>query len=313
MKFDDNHNYNDKYIARIVSAVHLKIMIAAMILLICSPVLLMAENTYFATADDAAKELYNVIVAKNSAAVKVLFGEENIELLPLEDIDEEYTVLFINAWKKSHQVIAGKKDEMFIEVGLEGWTFPIPLIKNTDGWYFDSISGMEIIKTRRIGRNELNTMQAVLAYYDAQKEYSAQDLNGDGFLEFAQKFRSSPGKKDGLYWDVEPGETLSPLGSFFSADTPGGAYHGYYYKILKEQGKNAREGAYNYLKDKRMRLGFALIAWPAEYGDSGVMSFIISQEGVLYETNLGSDTDQIARKITQYNPEKDWLRSEVQP
>ncbi len=283
-----------------------------LLLLVLSPGVF-AQQAFFSTAEKAADKLHEVVLAKDPAAVKTMLGSENINLLPLEEIDELDRNLFLNAWKKSYQLIAGKKDQFFIGVGKLGWTFPIPLVKGKNGWYFDTAAGIEIIKTRRIGRNELSSIQAAMAYYDAQKEYAEQDRNGDGSLEYAQKFLSTPGKKDGLYWAVKSGESPSPLGSLFAAETPEGAYHGYYYKILKGQGKNAKGGAYNYLSGKRMNYGFALLAWPAEYGDSGVMSFSINQDGILYEMDLGSDTDKLAPKMTLFNPDEGWVRSEENP
>ncbi len=323
MKLDNNHlnvykkqhkivsgaiRPNSSYLIRVRSKIVSFFSINLLLLALIPAV--MAQQTQFPTAQAAADKLYEIVLAKDASSVKALFGAENLHLLPLDEIDDQDRVLFINAWKKSHQLIAGAKDEMFIEVGMLGWTFPVPLVKNNDAWSFDTIAGAEIILTRRIGRNELSTMQACMAYYDAQNEYAEQDRNTNGALEYAQKFMSTPGKKDGLYWQVDSGEITSPLGSLFSGDTSDGAYHGYYYKILKGQGKNARGGAYSYLSDERMRSGFALVAWPAEYGESGVISFIINQDGILYEKDLGSDTAQLAAEMKLFEPGEDWLRAE---
>lgn len=323
MKLDNNHLKVHKKQHKIVSgAVSPKIsylirvrskivsFFSINLLLLALIPAVMAQQTQFPTAEAAAEKLYEIVLAKDASSVKALFGAENLYLLPLAEIDDHDRELFINAWKKSHQIIAGVKDEMFIEVGILGWTFPVPLVKSNDGWSFDTAAGAEIILTRRIGRNELSAMQACMAYYDAQNEYAEQDRNANGALEYAQKFISTPGKKDGLYWPVDSGKTPSPLGSFFSGDTPDGAYHGYYYKILNGQGKNARDGAYSYLSADRMRSGFALVAWPAEYGESGVISFIINQDGIIYEKDLGSETAQIAAEMKVFEPGEDWLRSE---
>ena len=288
------------------------LLLTILLSLILSPSLLMAQaqQTIFASAEAAADKLYEIVETMDRASVAAVFGSEYLYLLPLDEIDEQDRILFTTAWKESHKLVAGEKQEIIIEVGSGEWEFPIPLVKNSEGWYFDTAAGAETVRTRSIGRNELSTMQAALAYYDAQNEYSEQDRNGDGVLEFAQKFISTEGKQDGLYWDVEPGETLSPLGSLFSNDKSEGAYHGYHYKILKEQGKNARGGAHSYMSGERMKFGFALLAWPAEYGYTGVMSFLINHDGILYEKDLGFDTDKVIDEMNSFEPAEGWVRVE---
>ena len=316
MKFDNNHKLNYKKSKQIVSVLRLKMVYLLMssLLLVFLPLLVMAQQqAHFATADIAANNLYEIVLRRDPSSVKTLFGEENIHLLPFDKVGEADREFFLDGWEESHKLIPNKKGEIYIEIGHDGWTFPVPLLKNKDGWFFDTAIGAEVIQTRRIGRNELSTMQAVLAYYDAQEEYIEQDYNGDGVLEYAQKFISTPGKKDGLYWEHKSGEALSPLGSLFAGDTPEHAYHGYYYKILTAQKNAARGKAYSYLDGDHMKLGFALIAWPAEYGKSGIISFLINQDGMLYEKDMGTDTDQMAQKMTQYNPDTGWVRSEETP
>jgi len=288
-------------------------IIAIVFLLIATPVIAAPVTTevpssisYFTTAEKAADKLYEGIVAKDGVSIKSLFGEEYLHLLPLDEVDELDRLMFIKAWDKSHKLVAGEQDELFVEVGTKGWTFPVPLIKNVDGWYFDVLSGLEIIRIRAIGRNELSTIQASLAYYDAQKEYAEVDRNANGRLEYAQKFISTAGQKDGLYWETEMTEPLSPLGALYSSEHTDGIYHGYHYKIIKKQGENARGGAYDYVKNNHMIYGFALLAWPAEYGETGVMSFIINQDGIIYDKNLGADTAKLAAEINSFDPGSDW-------
>ena len=156
-------------------------------------------------------------------------------------------------------------------------------------------------------------MQATLAYFDAQKEYALKARTGDGVLQYAQRFVSTPGKRDGLYWPDAPGQDESPLGPLYAGQKPGEGYHGYYYRILKAQGKDAPGGAYDYLIKGRMVSGFALIAWPMRYGDTGVMSFIVSHDGVVYQKDLGSGTDGIARGMTRFNPDSTWQKVTVPP
>lgn len=318
MKFDNNHKPDYKNSKQIVSVLRLKIvyLLISSLLLAFSPLLVMAQQqAHFATADIAANNLYETVLKRDTAAVKTLFGAENLHLLPLDEVSEKEREYFLDGWKKSHKLIsdADVEGKVYIEVGEDKWTFPIPLLKTAEGWSFDTTAGVEVIQTRRIGRNELSTMQAVLAYYDAQEEYIEEDYNGDGVLEYAQKFISTPGKKDGLYWEHESGEALSPLGSLFANDTPQSAYHGYYYKILTAQKNAARGKVYSYLQGDHMKSGFALIAWPAEYGESGVMSFLINQDGMLYEKDMGAESAQIAQQMTQYNPDSGWVRSQETP
>ncbi|MCP3848984.1 MAG: DUF2950 domain-containing protein [Gammaproteobacteria bacterium] len=281
-----------------------------LLLMALAPGVLLAQQSTFSSAEMASEKLYTAILNKDKDSVKSLLGTDKLSLLPLDSIDEQDRSLFIKAWKKSHKLIAGTKGEMFIEVGTLGWTFPIPIKKSDNGWFFDTATGVDIVTTRRIGRNELSAMQAVLAYYDAQNEYAEQDRNGDGSLEYAQRFISTEGQKDGLYWEAKENEPLSPLGTLFSAKTPEGAYHGYYYKILKAQGEHARGGSHSYMAGNRMKSGFALVAWPAEYDDSGVISFIINYDGILYEKNLGPDTAQIVARMDSFNPDETWVHFE---
>jgi hypothetical protein len=165
------------------------------------------------------------------------------------------------------------------------------------------------MRTRRIGRNELGVQQAVLAYYDAQKEYAQTDWNNDGRPEYAQKLISTPGQHDGLYWPASAGEPESPLGPLLANRTPGTSYYGYHYKILKTQGPNAPGGARSYMVNGRMVDGFALVAWPARYGDTGVMTFLIGSDGVVYQKDLGPDTDATAKAITAYDPNPSWEKA----
>jgi hypothetical protein len=166
------------------------------------------------------------------------------------------------------------------------------------------------MRVRQIGRNELDAQQAVLAYYDAQRDYATEDRNGDGVLEYAQKFISTPGKHDGLYWEVKDGEAGSPLGPLFADAAPpsgrGEGYHGYHYRILTAQGPSAPGGAYNYIVGGRMRGGFAAIAWPARYGETGVMTFMVSHDGIVFEKDLGKNTKAAATAMKMFDPDDSW-------
>ena len=200
-------------------------------------------------------------------------------------------------------------------IGREDWPLPIPIVQKDGQWQFDTAAGRQEILARRIGRNELAAIQVALAYVDAQYDYA--NLTRDGAQSvYAQKFFSSPGKKDGLYWPAAQGETDSPLGSAVAAATAvgyrvGGArtpFHGYYYKILTRQGAAAPGGAVDYIVNGKMIGGFALVAYPAQYGNSGVMTFIVDHDGVVYEKDLGPNTAKIASAITAYDPDSTWKK-----
>ena len=196
-----------------------------------------------------------------------------------------------------------------IAVGTDGWTMPIPIVKKAQGWQFDARAGAEEMRIRRIGRNELAAMQVMLAYVDAQREYAARDWDGDGVKSFAMKALSSSGKHDGLYWASLPGEPESPLGPAFADAKPGQPYHGYAFRILTAQGPSAPGGAKSFVKNGRMTEGFALIAWPAKYDYTGVMTFIVNQDGVVYEKDLGPDTATVAAAIRSFDPDSSWQRA----
>jgi len=264
----------------------------------------------FVTPEDAANAFVLSLANDDTEMLGKVLGADYREVLPLDQVDGEDVDRFITAWEKFNTLLPEGDGKMLIAVGKNEWTLPIPVVAGASGWYFDIDEGLENMRIRRIGRNELATMQAVLAYYDAQMEYAGQDRNGNGLLEYAQRFISTPDTHDGLYWEAEPGETPSPLGPLMADHTPGGGYHGYFYKILDAQGAHARGGAYSYLIGDQMRAGFALIAWPIEYGDSGVMSFMVSHAGIVYEQDLGPDSASIAAAMQVYDPGPGWTPAE---
>lgn len=267
------------------------------------------QQATFKTPKEAAVAFEQAVANNNKDQLSKMLGPDYLDIGPLSNASVQDVENFIKAWKESNTLLPQGDKKMLIAVGENKWTFPIPIVSGPSGWYFDIEEGIERMRIRHIGRNELATMQAVLAYYDAQMEYAEQDRNGSYMLEYAQKFISTPGTHDGLYWKAEPDEPLSPLGTLFADHTPGGGYHGYFYKILKAQGKNAQGGAYNYMIGKHMRAGFALIAWPEEYGESGIMSFIVSHDGIVYEQNLGPEGTNIAEKMETYDPGPSWIPS----
>lgn len=265
----------------------------------------------FPSPEAAAEALVDGIARHDHEAVKSALGADFAKVLPIDDIDPDDVTDFLEGWSKSHRIVAAGDAKALVEVGVLGWTMPVPLVRSKDGWQFDVEAGADEMRTRRIGRNELAVIQAVLAYADAQDEYAAQDRDGDGMRDYARRLRSSPGKRDGLYWPVAPGEPQSPLGPLLAETTPGVPYYGYRYRILTAEGKGTAGGAVSYVVDGRMTGGYALVAWPAAYGDTGVMTFIVNQDRVVYEKDLGPDTDRIARTMTAYAPDETW--SEARP
>jgi hypothetical protein len=267
------------------------------------PTVALAQKA-FPTPDAAANAFIDAVATHDRDALRALLGENYKRFVPY-DIDEDDITNFLYASSKGRKIVADGPEHAHLAVGPDGWTLPIPLVKKADGWNFDIRAGKEEMRIRRIGRNELDAMQALLAYFDAQKEYAQADRNGDGFVEYAQRFVSTPGKRDGLSW---PNDPASPLGPLYGNDTKDGVFHGYRFRILKAQGPDARGGARDFVVNGRMTLGFAGVAWPATFNETGVMTFIISHDGNIYQKNLGKDTDAAARAMTRFNPDKSWTR-----
>jgi hypothetical protein len=209
-----------------------------------------------------------------------------------------------------------------LEVGTNSWPFPVPIVKKDGRWFFDTEAGKEEVFRRRIGKNELATLAVMRTYVDAQREYASRDRNGDEVLEYAQRLASTPGAKDGLFWPPDLDGEISPLGPLVAQaqgegyamerkgqDSTREPFHGYFFKILTRQGKHAPGGKYNYIINGHMIGGFALVAWPAEYGESGIMTFIVNQQGRVYQKDLGAKTGKLAAAMKVYDPDPSWSRS----
>ena len=268
----------------------------------------------FATPEAAVDALVAAARSDRTSELVRLLGPDSGALVTSGDpvADKQARQKFVAAYDLKHAIEKDGDAKAILVIGDEQWPLPIPIMQAKGGWRFDTAEGKQEILRRRIGRNELSTIEVCRAYVDAQREYASKDRNGDGILEYAQKFVSTKGKEDGLYWQVEPGELESPMGPLFASARAEGyrrqPYHGYYYRILTGQGKDAPGGAYSYLAGKRMIGGFALVAYPAQYGASGVMTFIVNQDGVVYQKNLGRDTAKIARGMTVFNPDSSWTK-----
>ena len=259
----------------------------------------------FPSAEAAGNAFIEAVATNDDAAKREILGADYRRFIPPESIDAEDRTAFLYASSKGRRIVVDGPEMAHLSVGADGWTLPVPIRKSAKGWSFDVKSGVEEMRIRRIGRNELAAMQALLAYFDAQKEYAQADRNGDGFVEYAQRFASSPGKRDGLFW---PNDPASPLGPLYGNDTKEGVFHGYRFRILKAQGRDARGGARDFIVNGRMTLGFAAVAWPAKWNDTGVMTFIVSHDGNVYQKNLGAGTDAAARAMKTFSPDKSWTQ-----
>ncbi|MHA6159619.1 DUF2950 domain-containing protein [Pseudomonas sichuanensis] len=241
-----------------------------------------------------------------------LLGEDWRTYIPRGGVQHRDVETFLEQYRAEHRIEHTGERGAVLAVGREGWTLPIPLAKGADGWRFDLKAGSAEIRARRIGRNELAALQSMLAYHDAQMEYASQDRNGNGALEYARKIFSTPGEHDGLYWADESDGQISPLGPLFGQEQAGDDWHGYHFRILDAQGPSAPGGAYDYRVGDRMIRGFALVAWPARYDDSGVMSFMISHDGEVFEKDLGPDGEKVARAMKGFDPDSSWTAVAVQ-
>jgi hypothetical protein len=277
-----------------------------------------AQQT-FKSPEEAASAL--AVAVKSGAAkdiVKVL-GPDAAEIVDSGDsvADADARERFLSAYDAKHSLSFEGDKKATLILGPDDFPFPIPLTRNKTGWEFDTAAGRLEILYRRIGRNELDAIQTCLAYVDAQNEYADKDRTGAGKGVYAQRFVSSPGKKDGLYWPADGDE--SPLGELVAEASAEGykagdeprPYHGYYYRILTRQGPNALGGALSYVVDGKMIGGFALVAYPAEYGSSGVMTFVVNHSGTVYQKDLGERTETIAKRMTSFDPDQTWKKVEI--
>lgn len=271
----------------------------------------------FPTAEAAADAIVDALRKNDDKATAAMLGAGWRDFVSgTPEQENRQRADFLAAWDAAHKVVVdGNKAK--IEVGTTGFVMAVPLVKEANGWRFDVDAGRIEIAAREIGRNELTVVQTMLALVDAQRDYSALDPMKTGVATYARRLLSSPGKKDGLYWETRPGEPESPLGALVAKAQPGDGerdgYYGYHYRLLYGQGPAAKGGAYSYLVNGRMIGGFGAIAWPVRYGDTGVMSFIVNQDGEVYEHDLGPDTARRAAAITLFDPDKNWQKADTTP
>jgi hypothetical protein len=278
-------------------------------------------QTTFANPEDAGRALFEAMKSGDWKRIYVVLGPGSGPLIHTGDSVEDSATReeFIAAYDKSAKFDRGGDARATLLLGEKDYPFPFPLVKGGQGWSFDARAGAEEIVNRRIGENELSAIQVCLAYLDAQREYVLKDRDNNGLLEYAQKLVSTPGTKDGLYWPTKEGERPSPFGPLatraagegYGMDKSGvpRAYHGYHYRVLTAQGPDASGGAYDYRVRGKMIGGFGLVAYPARWGASGVMTFVCNHDGVVFEKNLGSDTRNVARAMTLFNPDATWKKA----
>jgi DUF2950 family protein len=274
-----------------------------------------ADQHSFATPEAALKALVEALGAAEPAAIADLFGSEHLNALLGDDPVAARADLH-NLHEAAKDVAALRPDgadRFTVVIGRVAWPLPIPLVHEPDGWRFDTMAGVDEIADRRVGRDELAAIAVLRAYVDAQHAYASESRGGDGVLEYAQRLVSTGGRRDGLYWPTVAGETPSPFGPFvadagasLAGKAAGDPYRGYYFRILTRQGPQAPGGAYDYVNNGHMVAGFALLAWPAEYGDTGVMSFLVGPDGIVLESDLGPETAARAGAMVAYDPDPSW-------
>lgn len=274
----------------------------------------------FSTPDEAMRSLVDAARSNQAQKIVDVLGKNGVDIASSGDpvADKVLREEFAQAYDQKHKISMSGESKATAIIGNDDFPFPIPMVRRDGKWRFDTVEGRKEILYRRIGRNELDTIQASLAYVDAQNEYADKDRTGAGRGVYAQHIRSEPGTKNGLYWPSSAGAEESPLGEFMAeADREGykltgnrSPYHGYYYKVLTEQGASAAGGAINYVVKNKMIGGFALVAYPAQYANSGIKTFIVNHQGIVYEKDLGPNTTQIAERMTEFNPDHTWKRIE---
>jgi hypothetical protein len=286
--------------------------------------LLHAQQTQqkaFPTAHAAANALATAARNNDISGLLEILGSDGKELISSGDdvADKNSRAAFVKAYDQQHELVTQKPGTLVLQVGASNWPMPIPLVKGKEGWVFDAAAGKQEVLYRRIGENELNAIRVCHALIEAQKEYAQEGHDGNPPGIFARRIRSEPGKQNGLFWEPKDGEAASPAGPLLAQATEEGyekavsrriPFHGYLYRILTAQGANAPGGAKDYMVDGKMTGGVAVVAYPAEYRSSGVMTFVTNQRGIVYQKDLGESTEQSAKAITAFDPDSSWKRVE---
>jgi hypothetical protein len=307
--------------SRVMAFIATLFVIAVFIFAWSMPAVGAPSQRLFSSPEDALKILNEAVKAKDKTVLDQIFGPSGKDLCSGDEVQDvaEFDEFAEHLAEKA-DIVKENDSKVILHVGNENWPFPIPIVKYNDQWFFDTEAGKEEILNRQIGEDELTAILVCHAYVMAQREYVLKDRDGDGIFAYAQKLRSDPGKRNGLFWRPTQGEEVSPLGELvararyegykkekaaFKEEEPS-PFHGYYFNILTRQGKNVPGGKYDYIVNGNMIGGFALVAFPSNWGRSGVMTFIVNQQGKIYQKNLGPDTMKIAREMKSYNPDKTW-------
>jgi len=282
-----------------------------------------AAQPTFATPEEGAKALVAALRVGDRKAVTALMGPGSDDWLFTGDdvADQDEWKRFLAAYDRKNSLAKAGETKASLVIGEDDWVLPSPIVQKGGRWTFDGAAGREETTNRRVGRNELDTIQTLLAIVDAQRDYALQDADRNGIANYARRFISTPGTRDGLYWPVAVGAPESPLGPLVGAATKEGygaqkvepkAYHGYHFRVLTAQGADATGGAYDYLVKDLLLGGFAVVAWPSKHGVSGVMTFLVNHDGVVFEKDLGAGTAAAVEKITRFNPDRTWKKAEQQ-
>lgn len=303
-----------------------RLLVTSLVVMLCvfvgTPTNAATKQKGFDSPEEAVNAFAAALKGDDSKELGAIFGPGVKELISSGDPahDRQRRESFIKNFDlKNGLVPEGKK--MILTVGETDWPFSVPLAKKKDQWFFDTKAGRQEMLNRRIGANELSTIQTMLAIVDAQREYAMKDSDSDGVLEYAEKFMSDSGKKNGLYWETKEGEDASPLGEFVADARAEGytkagvtkkpmPYHGYYFRMMKKQGKHAPEGTFDYVVRGKQIGGFAVVAFPAKYGNSGVMTFLVNHDGTVYQKNLGKNTAKNAKEMKAFDPDSSWKKVE---
>jgi hypothetical protein len=279
------------------------------------------EPQAFVSPEEAVRTLTDALRTHDAPQLLSIVGSEGEQIVTSGDevADRQRREKFLSLYDEKHSLVTEGPDTVTLTVGNSDWPFPVPIERGANGWFFDWEAGREEILNRRIGENELSAIQVCRAIADAQREYAMSDPDGNGVHEYAQQFASDPGKHNGLYWPTAQGESPSPLGTLAAQAAAEGytrreqgptPYHGYYYRILKAQGPNAPHGVVDYVVNGKMTLGFAVVAYPAEYDRSGVMTFMMGPDGVVYQKDLGAETARLASEMKTFDPGPGWTKVE---
>ncbi len=272
----------------------------------------------FASPGAAALALYTAVKAHDAQTVGSIFGSNSSEILHTGDdvADRNMADNFVRRYEQMHRVVAEPDQTVTLYIGAENWPLPIPIVKNSSGaWYFDTESGKQEILQRRVGTNENDAIEVIYSLVEAQENYASEPRNGETSKHYALKFLSEDGKQNGLYWKTADNDSPSPIGPLLVSAASEGykvqngqntPFHGYYYRMLTKQGSAAKGGALDYVVNGKLTRGFAFIAYPAEYRNSGVMTFIVNQTGIIYQQDLGAQTADIASAMQEYNPGRGW-------